>query len=196
MRNGWGNRLYAINVMQCLWYSFSTSAKETVLLYINQQTILTPDEIANSTYIYTTCLTRAWSATVASASQPALIPESSTSIGYLAWPSPSHGQSINMHLWARIRHSRIYTRNKWTLNLQATLPGDYQHHTRPPHGRPMSIEWAPHAMSASAYLTDCIASRRSKLLQRRPTTIQHVPLCNGLASSPYQRFVTSSPFQG
>jgi hypothetical protein len=33
--------------------SFSTSAKQTVLLHINQQKILTSDEIANSTYIYT-----------------------------------------------------------------------------------------------------------------------------------------------
>jgi hypothetical protein len=32
--------------------SFSTSAKQTVLLHINQQTILTPNEIANSTYMY------------------------------------------------------------------------------------------------------------------------------------------------
>jgi hypothetical protein len=61
--------------------SFSTSAKQTVLLHINQHTILTPDGIANSTYIYTACWTRAWSATGASASQPAPISESSTSIG-------------------------------------------------------------------------------------------------------------------
>jgi hypothetical protein len=46
--------------------SFSTSAKQTVLLHINQQIILTPDKIANSTYIYTACRTRAWSATIAS----------------------------------------------------------------------------------------------------------------------------------
>jgi hypothetical protein len=59
----------------------SHSAKQTVLLHITQQTILTPEEIANSTYIYTACRTRAWSATIASASQPALIPESSMPIG-------------------------------------------------------------------------------------------------------------------
>jgi hypothetical protein len=112
--------------------SFSTSAEQTVLLHINQQTILTPDEIANSTYICTACLTRAWSATIASASQPALIPESSTHIGWPACPRPSHSQSINMHLWARITHSRIYTRNKWMLNLQpashsATARKTYEH---------------------------------------------------------------------
>jgi hypothetical protein len=61
--------------------SFSTSAKQTVLLHINQQTILTPDEIANSTHIYTACWTRVWSATGASASQAALISQSSTPIG-------------------------------------------------------------------------------------------------------------------
>jgi hypothetical protein len=35
--------------------SFSTSAKQTILLHINQQTILTPNEIINSAYIYTAC---------------------------------------------------------------------------------------------------------------------------------------------
>jgi hypothetical protein len=68
--------------MKLKWYVESShSAKQTVLLHINQQTILTPDEIANSMYIYTACRTRAWSATVAGASQPVLIPESSVPIG-------------------------------------------------------------------------------------------------------------------
>jgi hypothetical protein len=61
--------------------SFSTGAKQTGLLHINQQTILTPDEIAKPTHIYTACQIRAWSATTASTSQAALIPESSTPIG-------------------------------------------------------------------------------------------------------------------
>jgi hypothetical protein len=54
-----------------------------------------------------------------------------------------------MSLWASIKYSRIYAHNKWTLNLQAAPLGDYQHRTRPPHWRPTSIEWAPHAMGAS-----------------------------------------------
>jgi hypothetical protein len=54
---------------------------QAVLLHINRQTILTPDEIANSTYIYNACQTRMWSATITSASQSALISESSMPIG-------------------------------------------------------------------------------------------------------------------
>jgi hypothetical protein len=97
---------------------------------------------------------------------------------------PSCGQSINMHLRARIKHSRIYTRNKWTLNLQASPLGDYQHCTRPPHWKSTSIERVPYAMSASAYLAVCITNQRSKRQQRRPTTM--CPPRNG-------RFKPASP---
>jgi hypothetical protein len=69
---------------------------------------------------------------------------------------------------------------------------------------------SPTQQALQAYLTGSIANRRSKLLQRRPTSIQRVPHAmgtfrkedlrpsprNGLASSPHQRFVASGPFQG
>jgi hypothetical protein len=93
-----------------------------------------------------------------------------------------------MRLWARIKHRRIYTRNKWTLNLQAAPLGDYQHRTRPLHWRPTGIERAPQAMGTSAYLTGCIAKRCSKCQQTRPTTIQCVPHATGASSLPHQSY--------
>jgi hypothetical protein len=92
-----------------------------------------------------------------------------------------------MHLWERIRNGRIYTRKKWTLNLQAAPLGDYQHHTRPPHWRRTSIEQAPHATSASAYLTSCIANQCSKHQQKRPTTSGMSPTLRAL-----QAYLTGS----
>jgi hypothetical protein len=69
-----------------------------LIIHIKRQKILTPDEIENSTYIYTAYRTRAWSATSASASQSALISEYLMPIGLAAWPRPHRNQSINMCL--------------------------------------------------------------------------------------------------
>jgi hypothetical protein len=108
---------------------------------------------------------------------------------------PSRGQTINMHLRARIKHSLIYTCNKWTLNLQAAPLGDYQHHTRLPHWRPMSIERAPHQRALQAYLTGSIANRSSKLPQRSPTRMQCVPHATGAFRKEDLRPSSVSPTQ-
>jgi hypothetical protein len=98
---GWFiHQLVCGNLPQCQkdgLNSFSTSTKQTVLLHINQQTILTPDEIANSTHIYTACRTRAWSATSPSASQPVLKSESSTPIGYKYAPASKDQTQSHLH---------------------------------------------------------------------------------------------------
>jgi hypothetical protein len=106
------------------------------------------------------------------------------------------GQSINMRLWVRIKHSRIYTRNKWTLNLQAAPLGDYQHRTRPPHWRPTSIKRALHAMGASSLPHPLHRKPALKMSAKKTYDHPACPPCNGCASSPHQRFVASSPFQG
>jgi hypothetical protein len=54
----------------------------------------------------------------------------------------------------------------------------------------------PMQRALQVYLTGCVASRLKKRPQRGPTSIQCVPPRNGLASSPHQRLVPSSPFQG
>jgi hypothetical protein len=59
---------------------------------------------------------------------------------------PSRGQRTNMRLRARIKHSRIYIRNKWTRNLQAAPLRDYQHRIRPPHWEPTTMKRTPHTM--------------------------------------------------
>jgi hypothetical protein len=64
------------NLPQCQTDSLSSlSTTQTVLLHINRHTI------ANTTYIYTSCRTRVWSANITSASRSALISESSMPIG-------------------------------------------------------------------------------------------------------------------
>jgi hypothetical protein len=99
-----------------------------------------------------------------------------------------------MRLRARIRHSRIYIRNKWTPNLQAASLWDYQHGIRPPHWEPTTIKRAPHATGASSLPHQLRRKPGHKISAKR--TYEY-PACaprNGLASSPHQRLVSSSPF--
>jgi hypothetical protein len=84
----------------CVGFSHTAEQTPSVLhtqtysIVIGRQSYSTRD--CKTTYIYTSCRTRAWSATITSTSQSELIAETPTPIGEPAWPRPSRGQSINM----------------------------------------------------------------------------------------------------
>jgi hypothetical protein len=91
-----------------------------------------------------------------------------------------------MRLRARIKHGRIYTRNKWTLNIQATPLEDCQHRTRPPHWEPTTIERTPHTMGAWSLPHRLCHKPAHKMSAKKTYDHPACPPCNG-------RFQPTSP---